>query len=163
MRKDKVIKLYHMKKLFFLLLLTGCLTKEKALRKIEPDLAKICADKFPVKDSTIYIKGDTINTVEFFENSDTVNVVKYDTVYNTVTNTVTKVVKQRITDTLRLVRENTARVAALQADKEALQDRLNKSIAYGEKWHNRAGDYLFWLIALVVLNLLFVAFKLFKK
>ena len=152
-----------MRYILILFLLSGCLTKEKALRKIEPDLAKICADKFPVKDSTIYIKGDTINTIEFFENNTTDTITKKDTVRITLTNTVTKVVKQRITDTLRLVRENTARVATLQADNGALQDKLNTSIAYGEKWHNRAGDYLFWLIALCVGNLLFIAFKLFKK
>lgn len=152
-----------MRYILILFLLSGCLTKEKALRKIEPDLAKICAEKFPVKDSTIYLPGDTINTVEFYENSDTVNVIKYDTVYNTITNTVTRVVKQRITDTLRLVRENTARVAALQAGNAVLQDKLNEAVAYGEKWHERAKDYLLWLILLVLGVLLFVAFKLFRK
>lgn len=150
--------------IIFLLLLTGCLSKQRALNKLEKDLPKICADRFPVKDSTIYIKGDTINTVEFFEGqSDTVIVETKDTVTLTVTKVVTKVVTKTLHDTVKVVRENTARVAALQADNAALQDKLNTSIAYGEKWRNRAADYLFWLIALVTLNLIFVAVKLFKK
>ena len=152
-----------MRYILILFLLSGCLTKEKALRKIEPDLAKICAEKFPVKDSTIYLPGDTINTVEFYENSDTVNVIKYDTVYNTITNTVTRVVKQRITDTLRLVRENTARVAALQADNAVLQDKLNKAIETAEMWENKARTRLSWLLVICFAIAAIVVLKIIRK
>ena len=146
-----------------LFLLTGCLTKEKALRKLDKDLAQICAEKFPVKDSTIYIAGDTINTVEFFEHSDTVNVVKYDTVFNTVTNTVTKIKTQRIVDTLRLVRENTARVAALQTELATMQAKLNESIATAENWENKARTRLTWLLVICFFIGLYTVLKIMRK
>ena len=82
-------------------------------------LAKICADEFPVKE--VFIKGDSVllfDTLYVGENI-------FDTVYKTFNDTVTRVVTKtlpakiitktiRITDTI--VKENTARIEAMQIE-----------------------------------------------
>lgn len=159
-----ILIMKHLPIIFLLFFgIVGCLTKEKALRKLDKDLPKICADRFPVKDSTIYLPGDTINTVEFFENSDTVVIESKDTVTLTVTNTVTKVIRERITDTLRLVRENTARVAALNNEISLIQAKLNKAIETSEAWEDKAENRLKWLLIALFCIAAYIVLKIIRK
>lgn len=142
--------------LFFV---SGCVSAEKAQMVLEKKqvLAKVCAEKYPVK--TEYIKGDSvvITTIDTIYSGndiifDTVYSVAKDTVIITKTIPITKVIKNtiRITDTI--VKENTAAVEATKIDlnkcksaNEALTAKLNKV--------KRVRSTYFWLLIVVTILL----------
>lgn len=105
---------------------TRCSPVKKAIETFDkhPDAAaEYCADRFPVKDSLI--KGDTVTTIdtsyEMLFITDTVRTL--DTVRITITKPVTVTKTRIITDTV--IRENTARVTALNNQVEACQVTVN--------------------------------------
>lgn len=97
------------------IIFAGCFTPKKAVDvlsrpKNEPHLSRICAERFPVKDSII--KGDSV--------------IRFDTLWETYTDTlisepqviietkiVPKTVTKWVTRTDTIVRENTAKVSVL--------------------------------------------------
>ena len=113
-----------MKNLLFLLLLSSCVTPKKAVDilsrpKNEPQLAALCATKYPVRDSII--KGDSV--------------IRFDTLWETFIDTlisepqvitetriVPKTVTKWITRTDTIIRENTAKVSVLNSQIEKLKD-----------------------------------------
>ena len=144
-----------------LLWFSSCVTPEKAQRVLEKKqvLAKVCAEKYPVKIE--YIKGDSVITVDTIYSG---NDVIFDTVYHIGTDTVvvtkvipvTKTITKTITriDTIR--QESTARIdtmqkalnkcdgkyAALFLKHEALTAKLDKV--------KKTRSTYFWLLLLSV-------------
>ena len=144
-----------------LLWFSSCVTPEKAQRVLEKKqvLAKVCAEKYPVKIE--YIKGDSVITVDtIYSGSDVI----FDTVYHIGTDTVvvtkTIPITKTITKTIHvvdtLVKENTAaveaaKVALINCDKkysalflqhEALTAKLDKV--------KKTRSTYFWLLLLSV-------------
>ena len=136
--------------------LSGCMSVDKAktFLKDKGKLAEICAETYPPKDSTVFIKGDTITSTEFY----------HDTLYQPVTDTIytagemvvkyrpcppTKVITQRITDTVINYIENTARVEALRWDLAALQTKYDIVVAEMDKARKQAKNRFWWLLLLV--------------
>ena len=111
-------------------LFAGCFTPKKAVDvlsrpKNEPVLSELCAYRYPVKDSII--KGDSV--------------VRFDTLWETYTDTLTsepqviietKIVPKTVTKwvTIRdtIVRENTAKVAALNYANRELSELNAKTL-----------------------------------
>lgn len=162
--------------------LTGCATQQSVNKKVHRKaekakkylkdnylLPKICAEEFPIK--TEYIKGDSI--VHF----DTLYVdgVIYDTVVLNDTVYITrslpgKVINKtiRITDTV--VKENTARVAALQieidalnAQKAVLELQLKVSQDETQSWKTKARKRQWLIYAICGGIVVFIGFKLRKS
>ena len=128
--------------LFFGWLLTGCTTEKKVVRYMDAhgfQAAEYCAGAFPVKDSTIYLPGQT--TV--VRHTDTIpgetiqcppqlpgeaaatvkcppSIVTHDTA--------TRV------DTLRIKTENTAKIAALTGQLAVTTTRAEKAKNGRDKW-----------------------------
>lgn len=131
-------------------------------------LAPICADKYPVKDSVV--KGDSVILYDTLYGikvqSDTV--VTKDTVR--ITNTlpakiITKTV--RIVDTV--IRENTARVAAAEYDKNKALDALANNNIVLEKWRSdyyemrgKRNKFRLWLFILIGAGGMFAFLKIKK-
>lgn len=102
-----------------LLILSGCVSPKKAVDvlsrpKNEPQLALLCATKFPVSDSLI--KGDTVvnyDTLWGLEYRVDTLISEPQVITETKTVTVPKLVTKYVTVRDTIVRENTAKVAAL--------------------------------------------------
>lgn len=145
---------------FFVLLIAiamfGCMSVDKAkiFLKDKGKLAEICAETYPVKDSTVFIKGDTITSTEFY----------HDTLYQPLTDTIytagemvvkyrpcppTKVITKRITDTVIKYIENAARVEALRWDLAALQTKYDIVASERGKARKQAKNRLWWLLLLI--------------
>ena len=139
-----------------LILFSGCMSVDKAktFLKEKGKLAEICAETYPPKDSTVFIKGDTITSTEFY----------HDTLYQPVTDTIfqagemvvkyrpcppTKVITKRIVDTVVKYIENTARVEALRWDLAALQTKYDIVVAEMDKARKQAKNRFWWLLLLV--------------
>jgi len=117
-----------------LILFTGCMTPKKAVDvlsrpKNEPVLAELCSTRFPVSDSLI--KGDTV------VNYDTLWGIEYRTdtlisepqvITETKTVTVPKLVTKYLTIRDTIVRENTAKVAALNYANRELSELNSKTL-----------------------------------
>lgn len=130
------------------------LAKAEATLSAAGVLPKICADRYPVK--VEYIKGDSVLTFDTIYVGgivyDTTTVETKDTVYKTITKTlpakvVTKTVK--VTDTL--VKENTARVIALQAETAAKEAKIISLQNELNSWRSKAKQRFNWLIVLLIL------------
>jgi hypothetical protein len=103
----------------YLLVVPGCATQKKAekyYKKHPVELAKVCAEKYPVKDSII--KGDSVTVYDTLWGLET----RVDTVTitpNVVTKIVEKTVPKLITKLVTvhdtIVRENTAKTAVLNS------------------------------------------------
>lgn len=143
--------------------------KAKAFLKENYLLPKICADEFPVK--TEYIKGDSV--VHF----DTLYVegIIYDTVTQNDTVYITrslpgKVINKTIYRTDTLVKENTARIAAMQieidklkAEKEVLLLKIEGIEAERDSWKTKARKRQWLIYAICGGIVAFIGFKLRKS
>lgn len=145
-----------MRYIFFILSalsLTSCMTSQKATSYLESkgELPKICADKFPVKDSIIVKDSVTLDTVYVGDViTDTVWMNALDTgvwiggaglldtgsrVFNwpigkrpVITKTLpAKVITKTQVQVKEVYRENTARVVALQTDLQTVSGKLSKA------------------------------------
>lgn len=136
---------------FVLLIFIGCQSVQKATDylKKKDALAELCADTYPVRDSLI--KGDSIITtdtlwgLEFIHDSTMVETK--DTIIRTITRpvTVTKVI--RVTDTI--VKENTARVEALQVQNGKLYEQNMKLVEQRDKFKEQRNKIRIWFWILV--------------
>lgn len=118
----------------FTILFAGCFTPKKAVDvlsrpKNEPVLAELCSTRFPISDSLI--KGDTV------VNYDTLWGIEYRTdtlisepqvITETKTVTVPKLVTKYVTVRDTIVRENTAKVAALNYANRELSELNAKTL-----------------------------------
>lgn len=154
---------------FGFLSIGGCMSVDKAktFLKDKGKLAEICAETYPPKDSTVFIKGDTVTDVSYF----------HDTLYQPVTDTIfqagkmvvkyrpcppTKVITKRITDTVINYIENTARVEALRWDLAALQTKYDIVVSERGKARKQAKNRLWWLLLLIGGGGVYLFFKLKK-
>lgn len=132
--------------------------KAKNFLKDKGELAEICADEYPVKDSLI--KGDTITVTDTLETFETISetVTVNDTVYITKT-LPAKTIRQTKTVVDTIVKENTARVAQqakviddFTRENENLRGRNQELAAKVEKLENRIrGKVLipWWILLLI--------------
>lgn len=148
--------------LLLILFFASCMTTQKATSYLEDkgELPKICADKFPPKDSIVIrdsIHTDTVYQGESF--FDTVYTVTTDTVTRTITKVLpAKVITKTNVQTKEVFRENTARVVQLQGDVSNCIEELNKKnkqitelTEQGNGWKKKAKQRWWIIIALVVL------------
>ena len=148
------------------ILLFGCNPAQKAANKLAKypnEAAKFCAEKFPVKDDTLYLQGgviiDTIVTVKdsiirvICPKADTVTIVDTKVKFRTVT-----VDKTRI-DTITVIRENKANTAYLESEVKKYRNEANK---YKQSAQNRL-QFILWLviILLVIIVLQVIKSKIF--
>jgi hypothetical protein len=137
--------------LFAAVLLTSCKAVQKY--KASPAFARDCADRYPVKSDTVLRPGtvrlDTITHTVTID-CDTVRLTTVQTIAGPVqVRTVTKAcppcVQGLRVDTLIVTKENTARVAALQADVAALTAERGNLRAQ----RNKARKQRNWLVVIV--------------
>jgi len=159
------------------ILFAGCFTPKKAVDvlsrpKNEPHLSRICAERFPVKDSLI--KGDTVI------NYDTLWGIEYRTdtlisepqvITETKTVTVPKLVTKYVTVRDTIVRENTAKVAALnyanrelsELNAKTLQKLVQVSAERDTFKHERNKARMFNWIMLIIVGVAYVLKVKFTK
>ena len=128
--------------------------KAKTFLKEKGKLAEICAETYPPKDSTVFIKGDTVTDVSYF----------HDTLYQPLTDTIytagemvvkyrpcppTKVITKKIVDTVIKYIENTARVEALRNELAALKAKYDIVVAERDKARKQAKNRLWWILLLI--------------
>lgn len=146
-----------------MLWLAACNPSKKAARIFDqhPDkAAKYCAEKFPVKDDTLYLQGgvivDTIIEVKdslvrvICPKSDTVTEVKQVVRFRTVT-----VDKLRV-DTVTVIRENKANTAYLESE-------VVKYKGLSEKWKDKAQSRGQLIMLLIVILLLIIILQVVKS
>ena len=140
--------------IFFILLiwsLVGCKAVEKY--KASSAFPGDCADSFPVRIDTTFIEGkavyDTVFSYDLQTITDTVVNEQETVIYRDIIKTVTV----RRTDTIKLTKENTARVDQLNREKDMYAKQitqLNEDLAESETKRKRNAKHRNWLIALVV-------------
>jgi len=130
--------------LFLLLILASCNPQKKLFKALDElqkhpiESAKYCADKYPVKDTTIYrdsVKFDTLYMGEYVFDT---TVVK-DTVY--ITKTVPKYITKTVTQVKEVLRENTARVEQLRLQYEKCEQKYQALFLDYEKSVKQGFDY----------------------
>ena len=130
--------------LFLLLILASCNPQKKLFKALDElqkhpiESAKYCADKYPVKDTTIYrdsVKFDTLYMGEYVFDT---TVVK-DTVY--ITKTVPKYITKTVTQVKEVLRENTARVEQLRLQYEKCEAKYQALFLDYEKSVKQGFDY----------------------
>ena len=145
---------------FFVLLIAvamfGCMSVDKAktFLKDKGKLAEICAETYPPKDSTVFIKGDTVTDVSYF----------HDTLYQPLTDTIytagemvvkyrpctpTKVITKRITDTIKETKWDVYGVAACKDQLAALKAKYDIVVAERDKARKQAKNRLWWILILI--------------
>lgn len=144
-----------------LCVLNSCTTQRKAekfYKKHPVELAKACAEKYPVRDTII--KGDTVTTYDTLWGLEThvdtlisEPVVMTKIVEKSVPKLVTKVVAVRDT----VVRENTAKtavlnsqIAKLELDKKELTVKLQLANEATKRATSQKNKYLWLLIAMTL-------------
>ena len=130
--------------LFLLLILASCNPQKKLFKALDElqkhpiESAKYCADKYPVKDTTIYrdsVKFDTLYMGEYvFDTA----IVK-DTVY--ITKTVPKTITKTVTNIKEVYRENTARTEQLRLQYEKCEQKYQALFLDYEKAVKQGFDY----------------------
>lgn len=131
------------------------INKAKATLSEHPNaLAEICAEKFPVKENTVYISGKTVTDTIYVDATpmiDYVDCPPSDTItrYKVEVKTKIREITKTRTDTVTIVKENTAKLKVETDAKEAaLQDR--------DDWKKRADKNAkfkswFWLLVTSIL------------
>jgi hypothetical protein len=145
------------------ILLLGCNPAQKAARIFNEDreaAAKYCAEKFPVKDDTLYLQGgiiiDTLIEVRdslvrvICPKSDTITEVKQVVKFKTIT-----VDKLRI-DTVTVIREN-------KANTDRLEGEVSKYKAEAQKWKEKSKSNFQFILWLVIILLVIIVLQLFKS
>jgi hypothetical protein len=142
--------------------LSGCKAVEKY--KHSDQFAADCADKFPVKTDTTFIEGlpvhDTLVTYNY--GVDTVTVIKEGQEIIRYVNRdriINKTITIRKTDTVRQYIENTARIAAYQAE----IDVSNKIIAKYKAKAKKRGKQALIAFSLLSAILVYSGLKLWGK
>lgn len=137
-----------------IIMMVGCKSPEKATAylKKKGKLAEVCANEFPVKETVIYKKGDTvIQTVEVpgekITITDTLN-LNGEIVYRDrfISCPPTKTTTKTVHDTVFQIRENTARVEQF---KQLLADQdkeLKATQDESDKYQNRAARWWVWIL-----------------
>lgn len=128
--------------------LFGCATQKKAekyYKKHPVELAKECADKFPVRDTVL--KGDSVfvyDTLWGLETHIDTLISEPQVIVQTKTVTVPKVVTKTITIRDTVIRENTAKIfvrdsqiAKLELDKKGIEVKLSLAEESRDKWRKR--------------------------
>lgn len=146
-----------------LLIFAACNPTKKAARIFDEDrpaAAKYCAEKFPVKDDTLYLQGgvivDTIITVKdslirvICPKSDTVTQVQQVVKFRTIT-----VDKLRV-DTVTVIRENKANTAHLEIE-------LSKYKGDAQKWKEKAKSNFQFILWLAIILLIIIILQLVKS
>ena len=147
----------------YLLIVPGCATQRKAekfYKKHPVELAKVCSEKFPIKDTVI--KGDSIilyDTLWGLETRVDTLTVEPQVIVKTIEKTVPKLVTKTITLHDTIYRENTAKtfvlnsqIAKLQLDTAKLNSKLqlaNDSTDKAKSQRNTA----YWFLLLLLLLL----------
>ena len=139
-----------------LLTFTSCVTVPKAEKKLDETGkgAGYCAVRFPPKDSTVFIAGDTVTEISFY----------HDTTYQPVTDTIykeggytveyrpcppTKVITKRITDTIKETKWDVYGVAACKDQLAALKAKYDIVVAERDKARKQAKNRLWWILILI--------------
>lgn len=134
--------------LFVLLILSliGCKVGEKAVNKYKEssEFPGDCADSFPVKTDSIYVEGGWV--------TDTIYNYDVQTLFDTVTQKIdtviykTKVINKLRVDTIRLTKEDSARIKQLLLENKELKymhskeiETLYKYLAESERKRKRNG------------------------
>ncbi len=154
-------------------MMCGCKTPQKAIDylKKKDALADACAAAYPVKDSTVYLPGDTITKERFIKGdsilvSDTVT-IKGETVYvSKKAKCPDQLVRDRfVHDTTVVWKENTARIAALTkthaAEIAAVTKQLADKTIESDKWKRKA--HMWWIFMIIGSVLTFGGILLFKS
>ena len=127
-----------------LITLSACNPQRKLYKAIDElqnhpiESAKYCADKYPVKDTTIYrdsVKFDTLYMGEYVFDT---TVVK-DTVY--ITKTVPKTITKTVTQVKEVLRENTARVKEFEGKYLTCESKYQSLFLDYEKAVKQGFDY----------------------
>lgn len=140
----------------YILVIPGCATQNKAekfYKKHPIELAKICSEKYPARDSLI--KGDSVivyDTLWGFETMVDTLTIEPKVITKTIEKTVPKLVTKVVTLHDTIIRENTAKTAVLNSkivklelDKNELIVKLkaaNDATAKAKSERNK----LFWLL-----------------
>lgn len=145
------------------LFFSACNPTKKAARIFDEDraaAAKYCAEKFPVKDDTLYLQGgiivDTVVTVRdslirvICPKSDTVTEVKQVVRFKTIT-----VDKLRV-DTSIIIRPDSALT-------EHLTNELNKYKAEATKWEEKSKSNFQFILWLAIILLVIIILQLVKS
>ena len=124
-------------------LLSGCINTKKATDylKDKGQLAAICADEYPVRDSVIYQPGDTIINTEILPGD---TLVYHDTIwrnqYSYRIDTIRKacpakeVITKVVHDTVRVYQRDTAKESALQNELKECIEEARKKERKGSIW-----------------------------
>lgn len=146
----------------YLLVVPGCATQRKAekyYKKHPVELAKVCAEKYPVKDSII--KGDSVTVYDTLwgleTRVDTVTITP-DVVTKIVEKTVPKLITKVVTVHDTIIRENTAKtavlnsqIAKLELDKKGVEVKLSAAIERGDNFKSKYHKTISWLILCIIL------------
>lgn len=145
----------------YLLIIPGCATQRKAekfYKKHPVELAKVCAEKYPVKDSII--KGDSVviyDTLWGLETRVDTLTVEPQVITKTIEKTVPKLVTKVVTVHDTIVRENTAKtavlssqIAKLELDKKELTVKLQLANDATKHATSQKNKYLWLLIAMTI-------------
>lgn len=130
-----------------LLILSGCVSPKKAVDvlsrpKNEPQLALLCATKFPVSDSLI--KGDTVvnyDTLWGLEYRVDTLISEPQVITETKTVTVPKLVTKYVTVRDTIIRENTAKVSVLNSQIAKLYEYNRQQTELAAKYLQERDEY----------------------
>lgn len=158
--------------LFLLLILASCNPQKKLFKALDElqkhpiESAKYCADKYPVKDTTIYRDSVRFDTLYMGEYVFDTTIVK-DTVY--ITKTVPKTITKTVTNIKEVYRENTARVEQLKLQNEKCEAKYQNLFLDYEKAVQQAFEYRkqrdklrLWLLFLAGVNMLYIFLRIKK-
>lgn len=143
-------------------MLSSCATQKKAekfYKKHPIELAKQCAEKFPIVEQ--YIKGDSVTVYDTLwgleTRIDTVTITP-DVVTKIVEKTVPKIVTKTITVHDTVIKENTAKTAVLSSenaklklDNVELNVKLSAAIQRGDDFRSKYHKTISWLVLCIVL------------
>lgn len=146
--------------IMLILLATACLPNRKFAKAVktmneDPEQAAwYCAVKFPVKDTIIYrdsISYDTIYDTNYFVDTTTI----HDTTTITKTSP-TKTIVKTVYQVKEIVRENTAKVTALEYSLSAStklildkEEEIKNCEQNASKWKGLAKQRFWWLLLLI--------------
>ena len=142
--------------LITVLLVFGC-NSEKQLIKSEVRLAKagllpkICADRFPQKDTIIYKDSIRVDSLYEYMPIPVDGEILYDTILKTIVKTVykEKIVRFQVTDKIDALQ---LQLEAVRADLKACNQLKDKYITQKETAENKAKNRLWlWLVVLFLL------------
>ena len=158
-------------------LLSRCSPSRKAQREERKDvkavqrllsrgnLAAVCAENYPVKDSII--RGDTVlyyDTVLMDGDIIVDTVITKDTVRITTVKTLpSKTITKTVIKVDTVIRENTAKVQACDNDKRKLIDLLSVQKKESDDWKSKAKNRSLIMWGLIALIILIAGWKIYSS